>query len=429
MSRRAGRARTPAAPQSPHNANPVAKGLRRTRSVRPTTVPPPLSAAGAGKVRLGDVFDLQMGKTPARARQDYWGGANKWISIADIGKANIVISKTAEGISDKAVIESGIKIVPANTLIMSFKLSIGKTAITAEPMYTNEAIMAFLPKSNVEFDLHYLYHQFSNKDWSLGSNLAVIGLTLNKKSLQEHIILSPPLPTQQRIADELDRLCALKKNAEDRLAILDQIVKSRFVEMFGDETELSKLADETELITKGTTPTSLGFSFVEEGVNFVKIETFCEDGSLLPNKVAHITEECHHALRRSQLKVNDVLFSIAGAIGRVAVVDDRILPANTNQALAIIRLRTDARLIVPYLVEVLKSEVVSRQYMAMKQGVAQLNISLKNIGDFRLPVPPLALQREFAAFVAEVDKSKLTLRETVVTLDQLYRAKLQKYFG
>ena len=205
--------------------------------------------------------------------------------------------------------------------------------------------------------------------------------------------------------------------------------KSRFVEMFGDVSEVCKLSDETELITKGTTPTSLGFSFVDNGINFVKIETFSEDGSLLSNKVAHITEECHMALRRSQLKANDVLFSIAGAIGRVAVVDSRILPANTNQALAVIRLRIGARLIVPYLVEVLKSEVVSRQYMAMKQGVAQLNISLKNIGDFRIPVPPLALQHEFAAFVAEVDKSEFAVRRSLEELQKLYRQQLQEAFG
>ena len=81
-------------------------------------------------VKLGEAFDLQMGKTPSRNNITYWNdGAHKWVSIADIGKAEKHIYKTKETISDLAVVESGIKIVPKNTVIMSFKLSLGKTCI------------------------------------------------------------------------------------------------------------------------------------------------------------------------------------------------------------------------------------------------------------------------------------------------------------
>lgn len=96
------------------------------------------------KVKLSQAFDLQMGKTPSRNNTSYWNGNKKWISIADIGNAGKYISETKECISDVAISESGIKIVPKGTVVMSFKLSIGKTAITAEDMYTNEAIMAFI---------------------------------------------------------------------------------------------------------------------------------------------------------------------------------------------------------------------------------------------------------------------------------------------
>ena len=76
-------------------------------------------------------------------------------------------------------------------------------------------------------------------------------------------------------------------------------------------------------------------------MNFLKIECFDENGAFIRNKVAHISEECHEKLRRSQLKDGDILFSIAGAIGRVAIVTEEMLPANTNQALAIIRITND----------------------------------------------------------------------------------------
>ena len=99
-----------------------------------------------------------------------------------------------------------------------------------------------------------------------------------------------------------------------------------------------RLGDIATLITKGTTPTSVGYTFTDTGVNFVKIESIREDGTFIPDKFAHISDECNTKLKRSQLQENDILFSIAGAIGRTAIVTKDCLPANTNQALAIIRI-------------------------------------------------------------------------------------------
>lgn len=81
-----------------------------------------------------------------------------------------------------------------------------------------------------------------------------------------------------------------------------------------------RLSEIAELITKGTTPTTLGYDFQDNGVNFLKIECFSENGDFIKEKVAHISEKCHERLKRSQLRAGDVLFSIAGAIGRVAIV-------------------------------------------------------------------------------------------------------------
>ena len=146
-----------------------------------------------------------------------------------------------------------------------------------------------------------------------------------------------------------------------------------------------KLGDIATVITKGTTPTSLGFNFVEDGINFVKIESINEDGTFIPEKFAHINFECNEKLKRSQLQENDVLFSIAGAIGRTAIVTKDILPANTNQALAIIRIpigKIDYR----FLIYALQSDAVIEQSNKQKQGVAQLNLSLQNINDFEIPL-------------------------------------------
>ena len=109
--------------------------------------------------KLGDVFNLQMGKTPSRANTEYWAsGTNAWVSIADLSSYEKYVEDTKEKITDLAVQESGIKLVPADTVIMSFKLSLGKTAITKDPVYTNEAIMAFLPTGKYDICTDYFFH-------------------------------------------------------------------------------------------------------------------------------------------------------------------------------------------------------------------------------------------------------------------------------
>lgn len=185
------------------------------------------------KVKLKDVFDLQMGKTPARNIPVYWDGEHKWVSIADIGCSGKYITTTKERITDKAITESGIKTVPAHTVIMSFKLSIGKTAITSEEMYTNEAIMAFVNKGTYDIDTDYLYHLCCGTEWTEGTNKAVMGLTLNKATLSEKRIFLPEISEQRSIAAKFDELDSIIEKTQAELSALDQLIKSRFIERMG----------------------------------------------------------------------------------------------------------------------------------------------------------------------------------------------------
>ena len=187
------------------------------------------------KIKLADAFDLQMGKTPARANDEYWdNGTNCWVSISDLSSCGKYIESTKEAITDLAVIESGIKPVPENTVIMSFKLSLGKTAITKEKIYTNEAIMAFIPNGKYEILPNYIYHLFSGKDWTQGTNRAVMGATLNKATLSEVELEVPNICEQQKAVNIFDKMDELISCRKEQLVKLDELVKARFVEMFGD---------------------------------------------------------------------------------------------------------------------------------------------------------------------------------------------------
>jgi len=189
-----------------------------------------------------------------------------------------------------------------------------------------------------------------------------------------------------------------------------------------------RLSEIAELITKGTTPTTLGYEFQDEGINFLKIECFGENGDFIKNKVAHISEECHEKLKRSQLKSGDILFSIAGAIGRVAIVTGEMLPANTNQALAIIRI-ADKNVYLPYIKLILTSPIVIEQFEKKKQGVAQLNLSLKDINELSIPLPSKEKQIELAELFKKVASVIFKRNKELMSLDELIKARFVEMFG
>ena len=190
-----------------------------------------------------------------------------------------------------------------------------------------------------------------------------------------------------------------------------------------------QLKDICETITKGTTPTTLGYNYQETGINFVKIESISSYGMFEPEKFAHISDECNIALRRSQLKENDILFSIAGAIGRTAIVNKSILPANTNQALAIIRLNNSEEYNLKFLRFQLASEVVLRQTERQKQGVAQLNLSLKDIGNLELSLPSLSDQQKIATELDTIQSAIDNKKQQLSLLDEAVKSEFVEMFG
>jgi type I restriction enzyme S subunit len=239
------------------------------------------------------------------------------------------------------------------------------------------------------------------------------------------------LQNQIKISKILDSIIEIINKKRQQLVEFDSLIKSRFVEMFGQDLKGKsiRLGDLAEVITKGTTPTTLGYDFVDDGVNFIKVECITETGKFIKEKMLHINEECNEKLKRSKLKKDDILFSIAGAIGRTAIVTDDILPANTNQALSIIRLRKDVGLNVEFLNQVFKTDLVAEQIEKRINGVAQMNVSLADIGNLKIIRPTIERQNEFAKFVQQVDKLKFVVQKSLDETQKLFDSLMQEYFG
>ena len=385
------------------------------------------------RIRLKDAFDLQMGKTPARNTPSYWDGDHKWISIADIGSAGKYIATTKERITDKAITESGIRAVPAHTVIMSFKLSIGKTAITSEEMYTNEAIMAFVSKGTYDIDADYLYHLCCGTEWTEGTNKAVMGLTLNKATLSEKRISLPEITEQRNIAAKFDALDNVIEKTQSELSSLDQLVKSRFVEMFGlPGTDvhgwgMSSLGEICEINPKKSQDARLTNGLL---VSFVPMPSVSESGDIDATQVKPYDEV---KTGFTYFAENDVLFA-------------KITPCMENGKGAIATglyngigfgstefhvLRPAKETATPRWIYTLTVFPQFRIDAAsnMTGSAGQRRVPASFLENYRVSVPPLELQNRFAAFVTEVDKSKLAVKQSLEKLETLKKSLMQQYFG
>ena len=358
---------------------------------------------------LEELFDLQMGKTPSRSVTEYWeSGNNKWISIADLSKCGKYIYDTKECLSDIAVPESGIKQIPANTVVMSFKLSIGKTAITSEPMYSNEAIMSFRDRKLVQLLPEYIYYLLLSKNWDDGTNKAVMGKTLNKATLSKVKVNIHSMQEQQEIVYVLNQATALIELHQQQLQKLDELVKARFVELFGDpisnphgfdKVDLSELADIKigpfgSLLHKG--------DYIEGGYALLN-PSHIIDGKIAPDSELTVSREKYEELSAYHLKAGDVVMGRRGEMGRCAVVPCDGYLCGTGSLL----IRTKGDVTADYIQKIISFPSFKKAIENMAVGQTMPNLNVPIVSRFQIIKPPIEVQHSYYAFVEQTDKSKL----------------------
>lgn len=184
---------------------------------------------------------------------------------------------------------------------------------------------------------------------------------------------------------------------------------------------LKKLGDLTTLITKGTTPQA----YANEGINFIKVESISSNKTLVPEKFAKIDADTHQKQKRSQLENGDIIFAIAGSLGRLAVIKSRDLPANTNQALAIIRLAKNS-IDMQFCLQQLGGNRIQSRIKNLKTVGAQPNLSLQQVSDFTLFFPPLPEQKKIASILTSVDEVIENTQKQIDKLQDLKKATMNE---
>lgn len=243
-------------------------------------------------------------------------------------------------------------------------------------------------------DCNYLYYILCNpftRKRLLNLNIGGVQPSIKVPHLMGLEIELPDIETQKKIGNllqVLDEKIATNQKINENL---EQQIRSLFRVRFTDNPALEKmkqvpLSDLCQIVTKGTTPTTLGKPFVKSGINFIKAESILDSHAIDKSKFAFIDEETNTLLKRSVIKAGDIVFTIAGTLGRFALIDKNVLPANTNQAVAIIR--ADVEKVLPeYIYACFIGEWHNHYYTKRVQQAVQANLSLTTIKS--LPIPLL----------------------------------------
>jgi type I restriction enzyme, S subunit len=287
-------------------------------------------------------------------------------------------------------------------VLLSIQGTVGRVAIAPLPLSganISRTLAVIAPDGRLDrpFLRFYFEHLAYRRAYETGGTTRA---SLNISTIRRMRVPVPPLDEQRRIVaaieEHLSRLDAADVLLKAGLRRLDSLEVATTKQLLDGGWALTSLGDLAVRITKGTTPTSLGRPFTREGVLFVKAESL-SNGVIDHNKCARIDAETHEVLRRSQLDEGDVLVTIAGTLGRVAVVRDRDVPANTNQAVSVVRLSKPEY--APWVAIWLRS---SRSLLrAGGRGVGLQNLNLKQVASVDVPLPPLQEQRRIVQEVEE----------------------------
>lgn len=381
----------------------------------------------ASKVRLGDVCEIIGGGTPSKKISRYYEGDIPWASVRDMTEKLLV--KTEFKITEEAVENSATNIIPKGEIIISTHVGLGKICILGQDTAINQDLKAIIPNESLSRD--YLYQWFVAKgDYIKAHGHGVTVMGVNLDFIRNLSINLPSLTEQKRIAAELDLITKMIRNREAQLARLDTLVKAKFDEMFGRlNSEKRKLSCGVEEMFIGPFGSALkNECFVEEN------EAYCvvyEQKHAIHKNIKFpfrfVNRDKYEELKRFSIFPGDIIVSCRGTVGEVFVIPENAPLGIMHPSIMKIRLK-ESVFNKEYFLFMLSSYMQETQHKANGSSI-KMAITATALGNELFPLPPLPLQKEFAAVVEEVDKSKAAIKKTIENLKTLYKARLQEYFA
>ena len=382
------------------------------------------------KVRLGDVCTVVSGSTPKTNIPEYWDGDIRWITPAELNEDSFYVYDSVRHITELGKEKTGLNVMPTGTVILSSRAPIGKTAIAGCELCCNQGFKN-LVCSEVIYN-EFLYYFLKGKTEYLNSLGRGATFKEISKSIVENIeICLPDFSEQKTIANIFKKTNHLISLRKQQLTKLDELVKSRFIELFGTYP-INPMGWKTGTIRDVVADVRYGSSrpAVDGGkYPYLRMNNITYGGELDLSDVKRI-DVPENELEKCTVRRGDVLFNRTNSkelVGKTCVYD-----RDEMMVLAgfVIRVRVNDLVLPEFLSAFLNTDFSKRTLLGMcKAAIGQANINAQEMQSIGIYIPPVELQKEFAQFKNQTDKSKLAVQKSLDKLETLKKALMQKYFG
>ena len=382
------------------------------------------------KYKLGDICEIVSGSTPKTGIDEYWDGDVKWITPAELNDDTYIINDSVRKITELAVKKTGLSPFPEGTVILSSRAPIGKVAIAGCKMYCNQGFKNLICSEKINNKYLYWFLK-SNTDYLKSLGRGATFKEISKGIVSEIEINVPEIRKQVEtvaILEKVSKVIALRKQ---EISALDDLIKARFVEMFGDvihnskkwqvclfaeitSSRLGKMLDAKQQTGRNSYPYLANFNVQWFRFNLENL-----------NKMDF--DEKDRA--EFELREGDLLVCEGGEIGRCAVWHNELQPCFFQKALH--RVRCNHQIILPdYLAWWFRYNCDYGGFSALAGAKATIaHLPGAKLKQLQVAVPPMELQEQFAVFVAQTDKSKVAVQKALDEAQLLFDSLMQEYFG
>lgn len=387
-------------------------------------------------VKLEEICTIVSGGTPSRSKPNYWNNGNiPWIKIKDMKSK--YIDSAEEFITEEGLNNSSTKMLKRDTILYSIFATLGEVGILKIDACTNQAIAGLSLKEDSNILKEYLYYYLKSKKKDVNNlGRGVAQNNINLSLLRKFKIPVIPLRQQKKIVEVLDNVSSTINNYERELALLDELVKTRFVEMFG--TIYDKKFDMKTL----PDIVSSDKNSIKRGPfgGALKKEDFLEDGYMVYEQRHAIHEDFEYAkyyvspekyesMIGFKVVPGDLIISCSGTLGRIAEVPMGAKEGIINQALLKISLNKDF-MNNQFFIYQFRCKEIQDMLFGISRGSGIANMpSMNEVKAFKFICPPLEIQNQFASFVQEIDKSRSRIQKSLEASQELFDSLMQEYFG
>ena len=377
--------------------------------------------------KLGEICAFQSGGTPSKNKPEYFGGEIPWISTTALNGDKINEADAVTWITPKAIRESAAKIVPANSIMVGTRVGIGKVAINTVEMSTSQDVISLIGIDKEKWYKPYLCKLLlSKKDYF---NSQARGATI--KGIKIDVVANIDVPeidyaTQRKVAATLNKIDTLIVLRKQQLEKLDELVKARFVEMFGERSSIrpQKLKEVTRRVKVGFVGTCEKYYTDNTGVPMLRTTNITSHGIDLKD-LKYVTRTFHEKNLKSRVHKGDLLIARHGSNGQA-----NVYCGDEAQCLNAIIIEPDHNITNPIFLEnLINSRSVKRQIEKELVGSTQHVLNTTTLANVEVKIPAIKEQQVFAAFVERVDQQKQTVQQSLEKLELMKKALMQEYFG